>query len=482
MDTQERVNGTVQPRLYRGMRDLFPEQLLARQQLLDTIRDVYERYGFVPLETPAIEYLDVLKGSAGQEATESIFAVRGPEEEPLGLRFDLTVPLARVVAQYPDLPRPFRRYQVSSVWRADNPGRGRFREFVQFDVDSVGVENELADAEIVMVLCDALAALNVGPFRVRVSSRRVLNLVLPYAGIPAERGADVFRVLDKLDKLGHEKIRLELTTGYKDESGSPVPGLGLSNAHVDRIEQFLAIQSPRRVEVLEQVRAIFARIPNADAEIEHLTRMSRYLDELGYGDDRVRLDVSIARGLAYYTGPVFEANLLDAPEFGAVAAGGRYDTLVARFLGQRVPTVGVSIGVDRLLAALESLGRIRARKSTAQVLISTMDPNLMGDYAAMAAELRGAGIRTELYLGMERRFGKQTKYGDQYDIPIVVVCGSDEKSRGVVQLKDMDAGRKKGEAIADRREFLQQRPGQFEIRRGELVEQVRRLLRQIEGG
>src|SRR5437762_4457176 len=220
---------TVEPRVSRGLRDLLPDQMLARQAMIDTIRRVYELYGFVPLSTPAIEFLDVLSGSAGQEANQSIFRVSNPEGEALGLRFDLTVPLARVIAQYADLPRPFRRYQVSPVWRADKPDKGRFREFTQFDLDSVGTESDVADTEVIAGMCDSLEALDVGRYLVRFSSRAMLNLLLEYAGIAAEQGVDVFRVLDKLDKVGPQKVRLELTTGYVDSSGDPIPGVGLSS-------------------------------------------------------------------------------------------------------------------------------------------------------------------------------------------------------------------------------------------------------------
>src|SRR5437870_7009276 len=212
--------------------------MLARQKMIDTIRRVYELYGFVPLSTPAIEYLDVLSGSAGEETQQSIFRVANPENETLGLRFDLTVPLARVVSQYKDLPRPFRRYQVAPVWRADKPGPGRFREFTQFDIDAVGVPSDLADVEAIAALCDALEALSVGAFVVRVSSRGLLSAVLRYAGVPESSATDVLRVLDKLDKVGPDKVRLELTTGYTDESGDPIRGLGLATSSVDAIDRF----------------------------------------------------------------------------------------------------------------------------------------------------------------------------------------------------------------------------------------------------
>lgn len=472
---------TVEPRVSRGLRDLLPAEVLARQWMIDTIRGVYELYGFVPLVTPAIEYLDVLRGSsAGAEAQQSIFTVQNPEKEALGLRFDLTVPLARVVAQYRDLPRPFRRYQVSPVYRADKPGPGRFREFTQFDLDSVGVESEVADTEIIAGMCDTLTALKVGPYQVRFSSRGILNTLLAYAGIPGEKGADVFRVLDKLDKIGPEKVRLELTTGYVDSSGDPIPGVGVSSESVDRIERFLQVRSDDRREVVAQLRELFAGVPGADAEIGVVERISSHLYSLGYGADQVSLDLSIARGLAYYTGPVFEAILLDAPQYGSVFGGGRYDDLVMRFLGEKVPAVGASIGVDRLLAALIALGRTGHQKSTAKVLITNMDAALQEDYLAMTWELRRAGIPAELYLGTAKGPGKQLKYADFWGVPIAILYGSNEKDKGMVTIKDMDVGRQRAEALANRQEWLEERPGQREVARTDLVATIREMLAQIE--
>src|SRR5947208_1070112 len=268
---------TVEPRISRGLRDLLPDQMLARQSMVDTIRRVYELYGFVPLSTPAIEFLDVLSGSAGQEAQSSIFRVTNPENEALGLRFDLTVPLARVIAQYPHLPRPFRRYQVSPVWRADKPDKGRFREFTQFDLDSVGTESDVADTEIIAGMCDSLEALDVGRSLVRFSSRAMLNLLLEYAGISSEQGVDVFRVLDKLDKVGLDKVRLELMEGYKDESGDIIRGVGLARDQVERIERFLNVKAEARRDVVAQLRELFASIASAPAQIDVVERISNEL-------------------------------------------------------------------------------------------------------------------------------------------------------------------------------------------------------------
>lgn len=473
----------VKPRLMRGLCDVMPAHMHARQWVIDTIRGVYERYGYVPLSTPAIEFLDVLSGSAGEETQKELFEVKGPEDEPLGLRFDQTVPLARVFAQYRTLPRPFRRYQVAPVWRMEmrpNEKRGRFREFTQFDIDAVGVKSEVADVEMITAMCDTLRALRPGPFRVRVSSRRVLNLLLPYAGIDPGRAHDVFRVLDKLEKLGPEKVRLELTTGYKDESGSPIPGLGFTDAQVDKIDEFLAIRGEKRDDVLSQVRDLFKDVPDAPEQIDVLANMSAQLTTLGYSDAEVQFDPRLARGLAYYTGTIFEAELLDLREFGTIGGGGRYDDLVTRFSGEKVPAVGTSFGVDRLLIALLELGRAPQRKATAQVLVTVFDRKMMDHYVAMTYELRRAGINTELYLGNAKRVGKQIEYGDDYEIPILVICGGDEAERGIVQLKDMSVGREKTDEITDRDAWKAERPGQFEVPREKLVQEVQKLLGQIE--
>jgi len=470
---------TVIPRVSRGLRDLLPDQLLARQQMIDTIRGVYELYGFVPLSTPAIEYLDVLSGSAGTEAQQSIFRVTNPEKEDLGLRFDLTVPLARVIAQYPDLPRPFRRYQVASVWRADKPDKGRYREFTQFDLDSVGVESEIADTEIIAGMCDTLSALNVGRYLVRFSSRAILNLLLAYAGIAPDQSVEVFRVLDKLDKVGLDKVKLELMLGYKDESGDTIRGLGLVQDQVDRIERFLAIKSDSRREVLVQVRDLFAEVENAREQLDVVERISNHLYALGYEDDRVSLDLSIARGLAYYTGPVFEAILLDAPQFGSVFGGGRYDSLVMRFLGEPIPAVGASIGVDRLLAALTHLGKVSTKKATARVLVTNMDPALRDDVVAITWELRRAGIATELYLGSGRGPRQQLKYADKYDVPLAILFGSNEKEQGVVTIKNLVVGRERAVPTADRKEWLAQRAGQVTVARGEMIATIAKMLDEV---
>lgn len=468
----------VKPRLYKGLRDLLPREAGARDWIIQKVKGVYELYGFVPLETPAIERLDVLCGSAGEETDKSIFRVVGPDDEPLGLRYELTVSLARVVALYKELPKPLRRYQVAQVWRADKPDKGRFREFTQFDIDSVGVPSEVADTEIIAATCDTLDALQVGSYRVRYSSRGLLNTLLTYAGIDAAMATDVFRVLDKLDRLGLEKVRLELTTGYVDESGDPIPGLGVSGAQADRIEQFLSVGSDDRDEVVARLQQLFSGVDGAEEEVDRVGAISRQLELLGYGSDKVLLDPSIARGLAYYTGPVYEAVLLDAPEFGSVFGGGRYDSLVARFLGQRIPATGGSIGVDRLLAALLYMDRVPGGRGAPEVLVAVMDRSLLDDCLAMTWELRREGIRTEMYLGRPGRLGKQFQYADRLGVPLVVLAGPEEKARGAVSVKDLREGARYAATVMDRETWTSERFGQREISRQDLATTIKELLRE----
>ena len=466
---------SIKPRLSRGLRDLLPDTMLARQRLIDTVREVYETYGFAPLDTPAIEYLDVLSGSAGEEAQQSIFRVSNPEEEELGLRFDLTVPLSRVVSQYPEVTLPFKRYQVSQVWRADKPHPGRYRQFTQFDLDAVGAPCGTADTEILAAICDSLSAIDVGPYQVRFSSREILNLLLQHASIGADRAEDVFRVLDKLEKIGIEKVKLELTHGYRDESGDTIRGVGLADDQVSAIERFLSIQGTDRGDVLQQLRSLFADIETSAEQLDVIEGISSDLDTLGYGSDRVALDVSIARGLAYYTGPVFEAVLLDAPEFGSVFGGGRYDNLVARFGGPPIPATGASLGVDRILAAMEHLGKVQPAKTPAEVLVTVMDGGLRQECLRLAFELRRAGIRTEIHVG-SGRLGKQLKRADRLGIPYAVLMGSDEAERGVVTLKQMEVAHQAGGAITQHEDWKAARFGQREVSRADIVQTLASLL------
>ena len=474
----------VKPRTVKGFRDILPHQVVARRRMIDTIRQAFERYGFVPLDTPAVEYVEALVG-LGEEGTKNLFRMESPEGEAIALRYDLTVSLARVVAQYPDLPRPFRRYQVSPVWRADKPDPARFREFIQFDIDSVGAPTVLADAEILMAMDEALRALGLRSYRIRFSSRKILNSLLRFIGVPEAEGVRVLRALDKLDKQGLEAVLLELGPGRIDQSGDKIPGLGLPPSAVDGIRRFLEMPRemerasgapPGRTEILDAVERLFAGVEGAGEGIAELREIDRYLTAAGVPAERAAVDLSIARGLDYYTGPVFEASLTDLPEVGAIFGGGRYDGLVERFLDMKVPATGASIGVDRLLAALERLGLVEAGWSTARVLATVMDADRMPEYLAMTRELREAGVPAEIYMGEAASLKKQIAYADKVGIPIVIIAGSNEFDSGTVSIKDLREGKKRDSEAGSREEWVKQRFGQRTVPRAEMTSVVRSLI------
>lgn len=474
-------NRIVEPKLLKGFRDYLPAQMNARLKIIATIRRVYELYGFQPLDTPAQEYRTTLMGY-GDENSKQIFAFTNPEDEDVALRFDLTVPLARVVAQYPDLPLPFRRYQVAPVWRADKPDPGRFREFMQFDLDTVGSTSIAADVEILCGMYDALRALGLERFRIRFSDRKVLNSLLDFAGIPRGQSHGVFRVLDKLEKIGLDGITAELRGGRVDASGDRIPGLGLSTDQVDRIKRFLAIPQGKRKAVLAALKDLFAGVPSAAEAAGELEFICAALEQLNIPEENVALDLSIARGLDYYTGPVFEAILTDAPEFGSVFGGGRYDGLVERFLGRKIPAVGASVGIDRLLAALTKLGLVQASPATAAVLVTVMEPTRLAEYQSLTRELRLAGINTEMYLGEEKGLGKQLQYANRQQIPLAVIVGSDEFAKNEVTIKNLTLGsalqeKKKGLSGKDREEWLRlSRTVQRTVPRDQILTTIRSML------
>ncbi|MBX2992513.1 MAG: histidine--tRNA ligase [Bacteroidetes bacterium] len=474
----------VEPRLLRGFRDYLPAQMNARVKMIAAIRNVYERYGFQPLDTPAQEYRVTLTGY-GEENTKQIFSFLNPEEEDVALRFDLTVPLARVVAQYPDLVLPFRRYQVAPVWRADKPDPGRFREFIQFDLDAVGTSSLAADAEILCAMHDTLKALGIDRFKVRFSDRKVLDSLLDFAGITHDLAHSVFRILDKLEKIGIDGVAAELTKGRIDSSGDKIPGLGLSGNQVDRIKEFIVVPKGKRREVLASLESLFKNVESAKEAVEELRFICDSLDALAISEDHVQLDLSIARGLDYYTGPVFEASLDDAPEFGSVFGGGRYDGLVERFLGRKIPAVGASIGVDRLLAAMEKLGLLQFAPSTAKVIVTVMEPSRLTEYQKLTRELREAGINTEMYLGEEKSLGKQLQYANRQQIPLAVIIGSDEFAKGEVTVKNLKLGgelqdKKKTAQGKERDEWLKlSRTVQATVPLAETVQHIKNTLETI---
>ncbi|MBU2958677.1 histidine--tRNA ligase [Paracoccus sp. 1_MG-2023] len=477
----------------KGFRDYFGAEVTERKSMLDRIAEIYHRHGFEPLETSAVETVEALgkflpdvdRPNAGVFAwQEEAVPGGGTAGDWLALRYDLTAPLARVAAQYRnDLPSPYRRFAMGPVWRNEKPGPGRFRQFYQCDADTVGSASVAADAEICAMLADALEGVGIdrGDYIVRINNRKVLNGVLEAAEVRADQAEDVLRQIDKFDKVGRDGVLALLTEGRKDDSGAFIDGVGLSVDQAQPVLAFLTSKGDDNAATLANLRAAVGASAIGAEGVDELSQIAGMLAAMGVSEDRAVIDPSIVRGLGYYTGPVFEAELtfeiLDEKgrkrQFGSVAGGGRYDGLVERFTGQKVPATGVSIGVDRLLAALRAKG-LAGADSQGPVVVTVMDRDRMADYQAMAAELRAAGIRAEVYLGNPKNFGNQLKYADKRGAPVAIIQGGNEAEQGVVQVKDLVLGAKiAAEASLD--EWKSQ-PAQTEVPRADLVAEVRRIL------
>ena len=479
----------------KGFRDYFGADVAERKSMLDAIAQVYHLYGFEALESSAVETVEALGSFLPdvERPNAGVFAWQEDSEgekpgDWLALRYDLTAPLARVYAQNQnDLPKPYRRFAMGPVWRNEKPGPGRFRQFYQCDADTVGTASVAADAEICMMLADALEAVGIerGDYVIRVNNRKVLNGVLEVAEIAEDdtrtRGI-VLRAIDKLDRLGSEGVRALLGAGRKDESGDVTEGAGLGDVKADLITSFLDARRSTNGETIVLLKDMI--VANSELGLEGVEELEQFVQlcaAQGYGPDRITIDPSVVRGLGYYTGAVFEAELTFEIEdekgrprqFGSVAGGGRYDDLVKRFTGQAVPATGISIGVDRLLAALRMKGRLDSEVD-GPVVVTVMDRDRMADYQIMATELRAAGIRAEVYLGNPKNFGNQMKYADKRGSKVAIIQGSDEAERGVVQLKDLELGAKIAETATH--EEWKDQPAQFEIPRADLVAEVRTIL------
>ena len=460
--------------------------------MLDTIRGVYESYGFEQLETPAIEYTDALgKFLPDQDRpNEGVFSFTDDDGQWLSLRYDLTAPLARYVAEnFQTLPKPFRRYATGTVYRNEKPGPGRFRQFTQFDADTVGTDNLAADAEICMLAADTLEALGIkrGDYVIQVNNRKLLDGLLQSVGVDLTDHVTrlaVLRSLDKLDKFAREDVALLLGPGRKDESGDFTKGAGLDAKQIEALLSFVLQPKSGEDDKAAMVRGAGFEPAQGFADgLAELGQINTLVTEAGYGDDRIRIDYSVVRGLEYYTGPVFEAELTfevkdekgNPVRFGSVGGGGRYDGLVERFLGQKVPATGFSIGVSRLQAALNVLNTANATAPLGPVVVLVMDKGELPRYQRMAQELRRAGIRAEMYLGTSG-MKAQMKYADKRGAPCVIIQGSDERDKGEVQLKDLIEGAKAAAAIADNKEWKESRPAQVSVKEADLVAGVREIL------
>ena len=468
----------IKPRLIRGFKDYLPKELLPKKALLNLIIEIYERYGFSPLETPALEYKEVLLGY-GSEAEKQIYQFEDPEGNEVGLRFDLTVPLSRVIAMYKDLPKPFKRYQIQPVWRYDKPDPGRFREFIQCDIDIIGSASMDADTEILAVMYEILSRLELN-FKIRINNRKILNAIVIAANISEDKTLDVFRTIDKLDKVGLKGVVQLLGKGRKDQSGAFIPGIGLNQIQIQKITEFIRYEGNNREEVLQFLEKSLQGVSIGLEGIEELRQIHKNLEALGI-KEHVVIDPSLARGLDYYTGPIFEAVLIDAPRFGSVMGGGRYDHLIEIFTGEHTPATGASIGIDRLLAALAYLKKIETRNSVADVLITVMVPEKKIEYFKIATQLRNAGIKTTLYMGKSVSISKQLKYADRLGIPIAVIIGPDEFEKNQITIKDLRKGAVLSTIIKERKEWLEKKPGQITVAKEEFVERIKELVKNQDG-
>ncbi|GIT92861.1 histidine--tRNA ligase [Jannaschia pagri] len=474
----------------KGFRDYFGAEVTRRKAMLDAIAHVYHLYGFEALESSAVETVEALGKFLPDvdRPNEGVFAWQEDDSDWVALRYDLTAPLARVYAENRQtLPTPYRRYAMGPVWRNEKPGPGRFRQFYQCDADTVGAASVAADAEICAMLSDVLETVGIarGDYVVRINNRKVLNGALEVAGLAgddkvAARGI-VLRAIDKLDRLGADGVRALLGAGRKDDSGDFTDGAGLSDDQADTIMAFMGAGRETGAETLAALRDVVGDSTVGAEGVAELDQIASLLDAQGYGPDRIIIDPSVVRGLGYYTGPVYEAELTfeitdekgRPRQFGSVAGGGRYDDLVTRFTGQAVPATGVSIGVDRLLAALAAKGRV-ADDIQGPVVVTVMDRDRMADYQAIVADLRKAGIRAEVYLGNPKNFGNQLKYADKRGSPAAIIQGSDEAARGVVQVKDLVLGAKLAEEASV--EEWKENPSQSEVAIADLVPFLRKLL------
>ena len=486
-------SGRPEARLPKGFRDVEGNEIRAMKRMLGVLAEVFERYGYEPLETPAFEYTDAL-GKFLPDADRpnaGVFSLQDEDEQWMSLRYDMTAPLARYYAENAQrLPKPYRRYAMGPVWRNEKPGPGRYRQFMQCDADTVGTDNVAADAEACMLMADAIEALGIarGQYRIRVNNRKLIDGVLETIGIDPSSEADagrrlgVLRAVDKLDKFGPEGVALLLGAGRRDESGDFTAGVGLDRPAIDRVLSFTAISGGASADMAARLETVIGTSARGREGIDELVRIERLCDAAGYDRGRVVVEPSVIRGLDYYTGPVFEAELSfevrnedgQVVRFGSVGGGGRYDDLVARFTGERVPATGFSIGVSRLQAALAQLDAARAAPA-GPVVVLVMDKGDLPRFQRLANALRQAGIRAELYLGTAG-LKPQMKYADKRGAPCVVIQGGDELARGEVQIKDLIEGARAAAAIKDNAEWKSARPAQVSVAEGDMVATVRDIL------
>lgn len=433
----------IQPQVLRGMRDFLPAEMLLRQKVMNLFREIFERHGFEPIDTPVLEYFEALTGNLDDEKLIYHFEDHGGRE--VGLRFDLTVPLARYVALHQnELTFPFKRYHIAPVWRADRPQKGRYREFWQCDADIVGSKSMVADADVVSIFVEALSAVRMPNFVVHINHRKLLEAMAAYAGVDASNAGSVYRSIDKLDKIGSEGVVEELVRhGVDDDVARQVVDLTAMEGSADQL--------------LTRFRSELAGDELAQSALNELDDLFEYLAASGVQERHVRLDPSLARGMSYYTGPVYEARVSE-PAIGSLGGAGRYDGLVSRFSKLELPATGISLGLERIIYVVQELGLLDVDTTVSQVLVTVFNDQLVRESLAIGAQLRDAGFRAEVYLEPGRNLGRQFRYADAKGIRVAIVAGPDETARGAVALKDLASG------------------DQREIPRDTMIEEIRALL------
>jgi histidyl-tRNA synthetase len=421
------VANRIEPRTLKGFRDYLPNAMMARERVIDVARAVYRSYGFAPIDTPALEYLDILLGKGSAETDKQLYRFADHGGREVGMRFDLTVPLARFVAQhYGELGMPFKRYHIATVWRGENTQRGRYREFMQCDFDTIGSLSVAADIETALVIHDLMRAIGFEAFQIRVNNRLVLNGLLEQLGL-ADKSAALLRALDKLGKVGRDVVAAEM-----------IDAAGASAIQADEVLKLASLEGSND-DILRQLEPLVAGSQKGEEGVARLREILSATQAAGVSAARFRLDVSIARGLDYYTGTIFETFLDALPTIGSICSGGRYDNLAELYTSQQLPGIGASLGLDRLLAAMEELGMIPKATTPAEVLIAYFDAYRLHDYLRLAGQLRAAGLRVELY-PEPKKLGPQLKYADRRGLRIAVIAGETEFAANQVQVKDLTSG------------------------------------------
>lgn len=414
---------SAKKRILRGFQDLLPKKMLIRNSLVKEIKSSYEKFGFLPQDTPCLEYADLLLGKYGAGGERQIYKFRDQGNREIAMRYDLTVPLSRVISMYErDIVFPYRRYQIGKVWRADKPGKGRYREFTQIDADIIGDDSLLADVEIILLIMDIMENLGIKTV-VKINSREVLNLFMEFCNLNQKKGMDVMRVIDKYEKIGKEGVTKELR------------GLGFNSSVTDKVYEYLSIRGTNK-EIMNDIRDLLKKIPNFNKKLKRIEDIYKLLEAMKNVEGKFQIDPSIARGLDYYTGIIFETTFIERPEIGSICSGGRFDKLIKLNSGNFISAVGTSVGLDRLYDAMETTGLLPKVSTTTNVFMVNFGESDLNKYLKLASELRMKNIETEIY-PKKISLSKQLQIASAKEIPVVLIMGSREITDNQIVIRDM---------------------------------------------